>query len=161
LVIYVVHVESVYGLLYLLNFILIINCARSILCSCLEISILKYFIMLFLWLLILIRSIVFKLKCKAEYHQDAPCLPEQACGKQYVPCCLGFLLVMSCSSVETLSTTDFNNILSACSLLYCILQTSHLMKDRGFFESQEMPQFIIYNKRKFCVKHKQVQSGQI
>jgi hypothetical protein len=30
-----------------------------------------------------------------------------------------------------------------------------------FFEPQEMPQFIIYNKRKFCVKHKQVQSGKI
>ena len=101
---------------------------------------------------------VFHLVASAQFHQGDVCLPEQARGRQCVPCSLMFLVVVRyVRQGPNLQTDDLNNILLAGSQLYCAIHNSETTS--GVMDPQDLPKSLIYRGHKVFIHHNGLFSG--
>ena len=94
----------------------------------------------------------------ADYNQADECFPADAIGRQCVPSCLMFLITASqILSCEDIQTADLNDILFACSHLYCAIHQSD--SNLEFTDPANLPERVSYKGNTVYISHGRVASG--
>lgn len=105
---------------------------------------------------------VFSLVACGHFHQGDERLPCEARGRQCVPCCVMFFIVIKQGkSVRNFTSDDLDNILHCGSNIYCAMLDCKTVPQSGFVDPESLPSKILYEGKTVYIEHKGVLSGLI
>lgn len=101
----------------------------------------------------------FSLIALGSYHQGNCLLPQEARGRQCVPCCFMFLFIIKNSCPDSLTWRDLDNIIQAGSELYCSMSNYGDVYEDGLVDPEKLPDHLTFMGKSLFSEHIGVTSG--